>query len=562
MSGTATLLLDVAPNPVYYGNTVTLTATITSTGSTPATGTVLFFDNGVQIGTGTLGGKPDEATYTTATLAPGTHPITATYAGDKYNTAAQSVAPVNEVVNLAQTATGVIASPSPGAAGGPENITAIVTITAGTATPSGTVTFTSAGVTLGTAPVGNYGVAALTTPLALGTYQVVASYSGNTDVSASTSTAISLVIARATTSTIVTATPSPGFVTQAIAFSAKVTGNGGTPTGNVNFIVNGTTVGAAPLSGDGIATFTDSALPVGSYTVTASYVGDTSDGGSTSAPITEAVGLIPTQTDLAASSTGGANPQLILVTSVLNGGDGTGPTPTGTVTFSSGTTTIGSAQVNVAGVATLQPNLPAGTSYSITATYGGDADHSPSTSLVISISGTASDFTLSLSPPAVTLKTSENVTLTVNVSSGGAFTDTIGLGCASLPAGVTCHFSPLSVKVPANGAASAQLTIDTNNPLSGGASAMNRRPAGAQFAGLFLPFSVFFGWLFWRRRRSLGVFTMLLVMVLSGAALLATGCSGYSTNSAAPGTYTIQVTGAGTSSGISHYQNLALTITQ
>jgi hypothetical protein len=42
----------------------------------------------------------------------------------------------------------------------------------------------------------------------------------------------------------------------------------------------------------------------------------------------------------------------------------------------------------------------------------------------------------------------------------------------------------------------------------------------------------------------------------------ATGCSGFSSSSAAPGTYGIQVIGTGTNSNVIHYQNVSLTITQ
>jgi hypothetical protein len=82
-------------------------------------------------------------------------------------------------------------------------------------------------------------------------------------------------------------------------------------------------------------------------------------------------------------------------------------------------------------------------------------------------------------------------------------------------------------------------------------------------AGLFLPLSVFFGWMFWRLRgRHMSILTMALVMALSAAALLATGCNGFSMGSAAPGTYTIQVVGTGTNSNVVHYQNETVTITK
>jgi hypothetical protein len=58
-------------------------------------------------------------------------------------------------------------------------------------------------------------------------------------------------------------------------------------------------------------------------------------------------------------------------------------TPTGTVTFLNGKTTLGTGTLNNSGVTTWSTtNLPAGT-YSVTAMYGGDANFNPSTSLAL-----------------------------------------------------------------------------------------------------------------------------------------------------------------------------------
>lgn len=653
----AALTLGANPNPSNYGTAVTFTATIQSAATSPASGSVVFLDHGVIIGTGTLAGNPGVATFTTSTLAVGTHPITATYVGDNYNSAAQTISVLSDVVNQAQTSTTVLAAPSPGIAGAQETITATVAVTAGATTPTGTVTFTSGATTLGTAPVAPNGTATLnTTALIPAAYQVVATYGGNENVNGSASAPLPLIIAQATTSTTlvesptpalvalpvtltatvkgnggvpggtvnfvangntigaatvngsgvasittsalavgsysvtanylgdtddgasmssplplsvslattaatVAAAPSPALVGQPVLFTATVTGNGGTPTGNVNFVANGNVIGSAALTG-GKATLTYSALPAGTYTVIANYLGDADDAGSSSASISEAVELIPTSTSLGSSSTTGTTPQVILVATVLNGA--TGPMPTGTVTFNNGTTVLGTATLDASGVATLTPSLLSGVNYNVTAVYSGDTVHATSTSAVVVVNGTATGFNFSL-PPTISLATSQNITVAVNISSNSGFADTIALGCASLPVGVTCHFSPLSVSLAANGTVSSQLTIDTNNPLSGGASAMNRAPGGgsATLAGLLLPFSAFFGWLLWRqRRRSMGLLTMVLVLAVSAAALVATGCSGFSASSVAPGTYTIQVTGTGTSSNITHYQNVTLTITK
>ena len=82
-------------------------------------------------------------------------------------------------------------------------------------------------------------------------------------------------------------------------------------------------------------------------------------------------------------------------------------------------------------------------------------------------------------------------------------------------------------------------------------------------AGVLLPFGVLFGWIFRRqRRRMAAAFTLALVIALSAMALGTTGCSGISTTSATPGTYTIQVVGSGTTTGVVQTENISLTITQ
>ncbi|MFP5204423.1 MAG: Ig-like domain repeat protein [Acidobacteriota bacterium] len=657
VQATASMALISSLNPSNFGDNVTLTASMTSTATQPATGAVAFFDNNVQIGTGTLAGNPAVASFTTAGLAVGSHAITASYAGDAYNSAAKGALPAPQVVNQAQTATSVMAVPSPGIAGGPETIVATVTVTAGVLTPTGTVTFTSGGATLGAAPLAANGTATIKPALAPGNYQIVATYSGNTDAATSASAPLPLTVNPATTLTALSISPNPGLVTRPITFSAKVTGNGGTPTGNVNFMANGNSIGTGALNASGVASLVVSTLPVGAYTVTANYAGDTDDTASASAPqsfnvqlattatvltiappqalvgqtvtftakvtgngaaptgavnflsngatlgtatvnagvatfttsnlpaatysVTASyagdaanaasasapepltIGLIPTATDLGTSTTSGANPQVILVATVLNGA--TGPMPSGTVKFMSGSTQLGSATLETSGVATLVPNLTGGVNYTITAVYSGDPIHSASSSQPVTVSGTASGFSIATQPTSITMKTGQNATIQVNLTSSGGFSDTIAFGCGSLPAGATCHFSPASANLGANGSATAQLTIDTNNPLSGGNSAMNHpaSPGGMSMAGFFLPLGAFFGWLFWRlRKRSAGLLTMALVLALSAAALLATGCTGFSMGSVQPGTYTIQIIGTGTNSNVVHYQNETLDITQ
>ena len=561
VQASTTVVVTSSLNPSTFGSAVTFTATVTSSSTTPATGTVIFLDNGKQIGTGTLAGNPAVATLQTSTLAVGTHPITATYAGDSNNGAGATAAPLSQVVNATQTSTTVVAVPNPGIANQPEAITATVKVTSGTGTPTGTVTFTSGTTALGTATLSAAGTATINPVLAAGTYQIVATYSGDTNDGSSASAALSLTVGVATSTTTLTVTPNPVQVGATVTFTATIASNGTAPTGTVTFLSGTTSLGAATISG-GKATFATSTLAVGTYSITASYAGDVNNAASTSAPVSLTVGLIPTATSLATTTTGGTTPQTVLIAVVLSTNGGS--TPTGTVTFTSNGNTIGAGTLDASGVVTLTPNLPAG-NYTVVAAYAGDATHAPSASAPVTITGAPAGFSMTVTPPKITLKTSQNGTVTVSLTSEGGFTDTIGLGCASLPAGVSCNFSSPSVNLGANSTVTAQLTIDTNSPVGGGASAMNNRTSGTggmSMAGLFLPLSAFFGFVFWRlRRRGSAMLTMVLVMALSSAALLATGCSGFSSTKAAPGTYTIQVTGTGTQSDVIHYQNVTLDIT-
>ena len=62
-----------------------------------------------------------------------------------------------------------------------------------------------------------------------------------------------------------------------LTFTATVSsasGTGETPTGSVEFFIDGTSVGSFGLNSRGSATYTTAALSVGSHTITASYAGD------------------------------------------------------------------------------------------------------------------------------------------------------------------------------------------------------------------------------------------------------------------------------------------------
>jgi len=97
-------------------------------------------------------------------------------------------------------------------------------------------------------------------------------------------------IVLATTITTLTSSPNPSTYEQAVTFTAVVTSSlGALPDGEtVTFMEGSTVLGTGALSG-GSATFTTSALPVGTSVIRAVYGGDSNFGGSTSRAVKQVV---------------------------------------------------------------------------------------------------------------------------------------------------------------------------------------------------------------------------------------------------------------------------------
>ncbi|HET7488314.1 MAG TPA: Ig-like domain-containing protein [Acidimicrobiales bacterium] len=253
-------------NPSAVGQAVTLTATVTP----QATGTVTFYDNGVPLGAAQPLAR-GQAAVTTSSLAAGTHPITASYSGDAtYFPSTSST--LAQVVNAkAATATTLSATPNPSVFGQPVSFTA--TVTSGSGTPTGSVTFSAGATTLGSATVNGKGVATLTSSaLPAGTSTVTAAYSGDATFAASSAT-VGQTVNKATPVVTLTSSNNPSRTGQSVTFTITVTGTGPqAPTGSVTVAVDGAAVATRGLGAP--LTYTTSSLSVGSHSVTATYSGD------------------------------------------------------------------------------------------------------------------------------------------------------------------------------------------------------------------------------------------------------------------------------------------------
>jgi hypothetical protein len=178
-------VLSSSANPSEYGESVTLTATISHSGPVP-TGTVTFKSGATILAAVAVGGT-GTATYTTSAFKVGTHSIIAVYGGDS-NYIGSTSAAFSQIVKKAGTTTSVASSLNPSTVGESVTFTATVGAAApGGGTPIGTVKFYSGATLLGSHAL-TAGVAALvTTKLTQGGDDITAVYVGNADYDTSTS---------------------------------------------------------------------------------------------------------------------------------------------------------------------------------------------------------------------------------------------------------------------------------------------------------------------------------------------------------------------------------------
>jgi hypothetical protein len=443
---TVTIASSSANDTSAYGTNVIFTSTVSVSGGIAASGSVSFYNGATFLGSGTLNGNI--ATYATANLPVGGNPITANYTDTNNVTGTSSV--LTQIVEQT-TATTVASSANPSIHGTPVTLTAVVTAT-GTVVPTGTVTFLDGSTPIGTGTLTAAGPTTAaatfqTSTLTAGTHAIIAAYGGDTNDFSSTSVAISQVVNIASSATAIAASANPSIAGKALTLTATVTTNGGTAAGTVNFYNGGTLLGAGTLNGVGVATFTTSTLRVGSYSITATYVGDSNDTGSTSAALSLTVSQATTAVRLVTSNSTVQVTGPVSFTATVTGNGGVA---TGNVTFMDGPNTLGSVAMNASGVATYTTSYLTVGTHNITAVYGGDANDAGSTSTGITEKVTAYATQTSLAASATSINTDQELTLltTTTSSNGGAATGTITymngtttLGSATVGVNGTATFS-------------------------------------------------------------------------------------------------------------------------
>jgi sugar lactone lactonase YvrE len=440
---TTALTLAGPATPIDAGAMLVVTATLTTNGIAP-TGALTLRDSSASIATQTISATGSFA-FSTASLAIGTHTLTAAYAGDSNNAAAVS-ATITVVVQQAQSVTTLSSSANPSVFG--QSITLTAAITSDSPSISGSISFMDGATALGSVPVLNGAASLASSGLAFGAHRITAVYSGDTNHAASTSSVIVEQIVQSPSEAL-TSSLNPSVSGANVVFTATVTGVGAViPTGNAVFKDDVTTLGSVALNASGVAIFATTALGVGSHTISVSYSGDTSYATAT-ALLTQTVQNANTQIALSASANPATYGVPLTLTATISSD---GSVATGTVSFSDGSNTIGSAPLNAIGVAALTLSTLAPGNNSIVASYVGDGKANASASV---------PYTLVVKQlTSVLLTTSANPT---EAQSPIIFTATVTNSGVGAPSGTVtfCDGSTELGTATLDASGKAQLTVPT-----------------------------------------------------------------------------------------------------
>jgi hypothetical protein len=532
--------LATTANSVLYGQSFTLTATLspyTGSGGTTDGETVTFLGGSGILGTGTLSGGV--ATLTVSNLAVGEYSIFAEYNGDAGFAASES----NSVPVQVATGQGTLlltSSASSSTYGNGVTLTATLTPStyAGVSSNGTAIKFLVAGTNIvGTATLSS-GVAQLTTTaLPAGADQVTAVFPGDSTMATVTSAPLAVNVAQA-----------PLTVTGPTLLRAYGVPNPpltGIATGAVNndqFTVSGTTT----------ATLTS---PPGAYPIVPAASGpDLNDYAVTTVNGTLTVTQpLPTISSVSASSNPAMAGAAVTFTVTVTSQNGT---PTGTVTFLDGSTSLGTGTLASGSATYTTSSLAAGT-HSITASYSGDTNFGAVTSGVLSeaiesfsVGGSSGGSTTQTASPGGTA----TYALSVTPPTVG---NPITFSVTGLPTGATATFTPSSIPV---GAGPTNVSLVVTLPSTAGA-----QPATSLLGNGVLPISLGLILLPFTGRLRKGSRRWLWIVILGVAGIAAMGACGGGGNSgggggggATPQNYTLTVTA--TSGTLTQTTTLTLTV--
>jgi FtsP/CotA-like multicopper oxidase with cupredoxin domain len=390
-SAPTSVVLVGSGSPSAFGSSVSFTAVVTPLFSAIVpTGTVTVTDTTtgsvLYSGpfTGALGAS-GVATFSTTSLSLGDHVVTAAYAGDGANSPSSLLFPITHTVAPEPTTTSVSSS-------GPSTYGSVVTFTASVSptvvdpanagrTVNGNVELVIDGAVTATASLVNGRATFQTAALGGGNHVVSAHYLGFGPDLASSSAAITQVVAKAPTSVTVTQSSTTSRYYQLVTFTAQVAP--ASATGSVQFTVDGVLVAPVALDGSGRASIPAVTLAVRNHTVSARYLGSTNYLPSTSATLTHSVIRSASRVALVSNLNPSTRGTRVTFTATVSAVAPGGGVPTGTVRFRIDGTNVPAATTLVGGVATYQiSNLSVGR-HTVSVTYNGTTSYTASTSATL-----------------------------------------------------------------------------------------------------------------------------------------------------------------------------------
>lgn len=295
---------------------------------------------------------------------------------------------ISVLVNHGANTLTLASSLNPSSLSQPVTLTATVHPTfSGSGSLSGSVMFTDGNSILGTTSVNSSGAGAVTTSFFnAGRHSVLAMFSGNSSFVGGSSASLTQVVNRASTSITLTASTNPSVFSQPVTFNVVISALPGAPatTGTVNLLDGNSIIASGALDSGSKASLTTSSLAVGTHSLTAQYPGDGNYTPGTSSALAQTVNKNSSTTTLISAPNPSAFGQAVTFTASVSAAGGASGIPTGSVSFSDGSATIGTATLDANGKGTLSlTSLTAGT-HNISASYAGDANFSGSASSAVS----------------------------------------------------------------------------------------------------------------------------------------------------------------------------------
>jgi len=393
------------PNPSVYGTPVTLSANVDTLNSDLhlITGVVTFNEGSTVLGTANVDNK-GQATLIVSNLLVGSHLITATYGGDAHFNS--STSPVLEQT-VAKAGSQIRTTPSanPISVGDPVTLAIDVLPTPnGTAVATGTVEAYMGATLLGSGVLDGNGSTSITIPtLPAGNDVISLKYLGDSNFTDSSSTFTETVTPLASSVNLVSSI-NPSMFGQQVSLTATVNIAQGVPTGQVVFYDGAATLATVSLDSNGEANYSLFNLAVGSHELTAVYEGTANHLSSVSNLVVQQVDPVNSNLTLVSSSNPAVYGNPVTFTAQVSSLIGGDPF-TGEVTFRNGPDIIGVVSLENSGEALLTvSNLPTGNN-SITASYEGNDNSTPVTSLpvnqTITFANTATVVNTSIPNPSI-----------------------------------------------------------------------------------------------------------------------------------------------------------------